>query len=116
MAGQFVALGGKAEADGVIVERAMESFRVEIAGALVEQAGEQRGRAGLALRVLRPAAVEGKIHRHQGHGVILDQPGDDAAGADDMLDALGARDKVAGACFAGAFMTDFPSTLTRPVP
>ena len=101
MAGEFVALGGKAEADGVIVERAMEGFRFEIAGALVEQAGEKRRGAGLALRILGSATGEGKIHRDQGHGVILDQPGGDPAGADDMLDPLGARDSCCGSVHGG---------------
>ena len=57
----------------------MEGFRVEIARALVEQAGDHVADAGFAGRILRGAAAEGIFHRDQGHRGVLHEPGFDAA-------------------------------------
>ena len=92
VAGELVAVGGEMQADRVIVERALEGLRIEIARALVEHAREDRGGAGLALRILRGAACKGELHGDQRHGVIFHQPGLDPGWRHDVLDARGARD------------------------
>ncbi len=58
---------------------------IELAGALIHHGGDEIGEPFLALRVLRRAATEGEPHGDEGIGVALDEPGFDAAGADDPL-------------------------------
>ncbi len=77
----MVALAMERDLDRLLVERLLEGLAVEIAGAFVEQAGEQRRGARLARRVLRRAAAKGEFERHQRHRVVLDQPEADAARA-----------------------------------
>ena len=67
---------------------------VEIAGALVEQAGDQIGAAGGVLGIARRAAVEGEIDGDQRQAVFLDQPGLDARGRTDLLDGDGGAGKA----------------------
>ena len=64
----------------------MKGLGIEIAGALVEQAGDHVADAGFACRVLGGAAAEGIFHRDQGHGGVLHEPGLDAARRDQPLD------------------------------
>jgi hypothetical protein len=64
----------------------VEGLGIEIAGSLVEQAGDQVADAGLARWVLGGAAAEGIFHRDQGHGGVLHEPGLDAAGRNQPLD------------------------------
>ena len=108
---EIVALGAEAQAYRMIVEGAMKRLGVEIARAFVEQAGEHGAGAGLALGILRGAAGKGKLHRDQRHGVILHQPGGDAAGADDVLHALGARGDFGGSVHFIVFREQLPEKL-----
>ena len=78
-----------AHAHGEILHALLELARGKIAGALVEHGGDEVGEAFLADGVLRAAALEGEAHRHHRHGVLLDEPGLDAAGALDGLDFHG---------------------------
>ena len=68
----------------------MKAFRIIGSRAFVEEAGEKRGGAGLADRILRGAAFEGEFEGDQRNRVILDEPGLDAALGDDLLDGRGA--------------------------
>ena len=91
MAGEVIAVDREMQMDGEIVHRLVEAGGIVRAGALVEQAAEQRGEARPFGRVLRCAAAKGELHRHQRHGVILDEPGGQAAGRADFLNGGGAR-------------------------
>ena len=91
MAREMVAIGPETKVHRQILDSAMEGARVVGPSALIENAGEQRGQPLLALRVLRGAAAGRKLHRDQGHGVALDEPGLDAAGALHALHSFGAR-------------------------
>ena len=87
---QRIAVGRERHVDRNVLQRLVEGRAVERAGALVEQAGEQRADAGLVRRVLRGATVEGEVHRDQGDRVILDEPRLDSAGRAHLLHARGA--------------------------
>jgi hypothetical protein len=64
----------------VVGHAALKGLGVEIASALVEQAGDQIGAAGGILGIAAGAAVEGEIDRDQRQAVLLDQPGLDPTG------------------------------------
>jgi hypothetical protein len=91
-----VALGMEGKLDRLLVERFVERLIVEIGGALVEQAGKQSRRAGLAGRVLGGAAAKGEFERHQRHGVIFHQPEAHAARTDEVARIDGARGERIG--------------------
>ena len=74
----------------------MERLRIERAGAFVEQAGQHRSCARLPGLVLRRAALEHEIAGHEGHRIILDEPGLEAAGRADLLDGRGAGLQLGG--------------------
>ena len=59
---------------------------VHVARAFFQRVGHQADGAALAGRVKAGAAPEGEVQRGEGDGVILDQPGLDAAGRGDLLD------------------------------
>ncbi len=85
-AAEVIAGRREAELDGAALEPLVKGLGIEIAGALVEQAGDQIADAGLAGRVLAGAAAEGIFHRDQRHGRVLHEPGFDAAGRHQPLD------------------------------
>ena len=80
-----VAAGVEIHAHGERLLALLEGNGVELAGALVHHGGDEISEAFLARRVLRRAAAEGKAHGDQRIGVAFDEPGFDAAGADDAL-------------------------------
>ncbi len=85
-AAELIAVRLEAEFDGAALEPLMIGLGIEIAGAFVEQVGDQIADAGLAGRILAGAAAEGIFHRDQRHGRILHEPGFDAAGRHQALD------------------------------
>ena len=85
-AAEIIPRRAEAQFDGAPVEVLVEGLGIEIARALVEQIGDHVADAGLAGRILRRAAAEGKFHRDQRHGGVLHEPGFDAAGRNQMLD------------------------------
>ncbi len=91
-----VAVGAEGDLDGAVVERAVEALGVEVAGALVEQARHHGGGAGLAVRVLGGAALEGEVDGDERHRIVLDQPGLDAARRAHLLHGGGAGDGLRG--------------------
>lgn len=86
LAVEIVTAGVEGEIDRVIGEAPLEGLGIEIAGTLVEQAGDQVGAAGGVRRVAIGAAIEGEFEGEQRQAVLLDQPGLDAAGGGDALD------------------------------
>ncbi len=84
-------VAGRAEIDldGAPFEPGAKGLIVEFAGAFVEQPGREIGDARLRLRVLRGTAGKGEVHRDQGNGGVLHQPGLDAARRHDALDGGG---------------------------
>ena len=92
---ETVAIGGKRDFDRILVEGAMKALRVVGSRSFVEQAGEKRGDARLADRVLRRAALEGEFEGDERNRVILDKPGLDAALRDDLLHGRGAGGDLA---------------------
>ena len=84
-----VAVDVEAQFDGEFVEPLMKRRGVVRSGAFVEQAGQEVADTRLVGRILRGAARERELKRHQRYGVVLDQPSLDAAGRDDALDARG---------------------------
>ena len=62
-----------------IVKARLKCVAVEIAGALVEQAGHQVDETFLADGILRFAAIKSEAQRDDRNRIVLDQPGGDAA-------------------------------------
>jgi hypothetical protein len=82
----------EAHAHGEVLHALLECLGREVAGALIQNAGQEVGEALLAHRVLHAAAaLEGEAHGDQRHAVGLDQPGADPAGAPDLLHLHGLR-------------------------
>jgi hypothetical protein len=81
--------GIERELDAQILEPCLEGAGIEVAGALVEQAGHEIGEAGLAFRILRRAAAERDVHGDDRDRIVLDQPGLDAGGARHLLNCRG---------------------------
>ena len=84
-AAEIIAGRREAQLDGAAFEALVKGLGIEIAGAFVEQAGDQVADAGLAVRVLGGAAAEGIFHRDQGHGGVLHEPGFDTSRRDQPL-------------------------------
>ena len=68
------------------IEPLVKCLGIQIAGALVDQVGDEIANAGLVGRILGRAAAEGIFHRDQRHGGILHEPGFDAFRRNQMLD------------------------------
>ena len=89
-AGESVAVRPKRQLDRLLLQRLLEGGAVKRARAFVKQTRQHGGGASLARRILRAAAAHGKFQRHQGHGVIFNQPCGDTLGRDKLLDSGGA--------------------------
>ncbi len=97
-------IAGRAERqfDRAALHALMEAARVEIAGALIDQIGDQMADAGLVGRVLGGAAIKAEFHGDQRHGGVLHEPGFDAAGRHQPLHLGGGR----GSTGAGGSQAD----------
>src|SRR5262249_18309990 len=63
----------------------LEGLRGELAGAFIQQRGGEYGEPVLARGIQCRPATERDAEWHQGDAVILDQPGLDPAGTDNLL-------------------------------
>src|SRR5260370_7594772 len=77
--------GAEAQFDGAAVETLVETLGIQIAGAFIEQIGDQIADAGLVGGILGSAAAESVFHRDQRHGSVLHEPGLDASRRNQML-------------------------------
>ena len=87
----IIAIAIEGDFDRLLIQRLLESLRIERPRALVQQRRQHRRRARLAGRILRRAALEREFERQQRDGVILDEPGLDAARRLDLLHVHRAR-------------------------
>ena len=78
-AAEIVAIGIEMQIDRQVFELLVEGNGIIRTRAFVEHARQEMGDARLALRVLRRPAREGELNGDQRIGVILDEPGLDAA-------------------------------------
>jgi hypothetical protein len=76
----------KADLDCLGLDALVESRRIDIAGALIEQRRHHGGDAWLVHRILVGAATKGKIDGNQRHRRLAHEPRGDTAGTDDPLD------------------------------
>ena len=64
----------------------MKRAGIEVARTFIERVGDQVADAGLVRRILGGAAAEGVFHGDQRYGGVLNEPGLDATGRNQMLD------------------------------
>src|SRR5262249_46190367 len=79
----------EAHAHGDLFHALLEGLAVEITRAFVQHSRQKMGHAVFASGVLGAAALEGEAHADQRHGMLLDEPGRNAAGALHHLDVHG---------------------------
>jgi hypothetical protein len=112
-----VAPRAEGELDIGVAQPLLEGLRVEIAGALVEQAaGDHVGDAGQLFRILRRAAAEGDADADQRDRGLGHEPGLDAAGRDHALDVDGVGGRGGGEAGGRTVMAAIRATRLGRMP
>lgn len=98
MAAELVPAGIEAHFDREVIQPCLEGERVHVAGAFVQKAGHHVAQADAVFRIVGRPTVKREAHGDDRKRRLVDQPGLDAAGADDALHLGGCRGRDGDEC------------------